>query len=715
MNPKENQSQLDSDIAAQDLVEEHDRFIGTIIAEKYRIDEKLGDGMSLVYKATDIFLHRPVVIKMLIHGKALDRQGLMRFRREGALLSRLQHPHVVTVYEYGVADENPYLAMQFIDGITLDARLEAEKSLSVEETLDVLLQTATGLKYAHDQDIIHRDIKPSNLIVERETGMVKILDFGIAKLLTDNEPAKVTRTGQVFGSAPYMSPEQARGMPVDTRADMYSLGCVAYELLTGRTPHEGSDALDILVRLQTETIRPLRDALPGKTFPEALERIVACMLAKDKQHRFSSMAELIEALNRLKLGQPSKLNHKQPFSSGARRRYKLEALPAALVLLCIFATISGGVIWISYQSVQQKLNAPVLKTDITQRSFWLWPEPPMRQAPPPQDKQLSQEVESAKSKLNQANIPPSQKAAINAHLGQLLERDGSVDEAMEAYEAAASLYLPSAKNSSVERQRMEQSALRARYKTILRGLVGYEHLGYVKELSKQLDERASRLLSHTNALSESSLRGLFMLRGHSEFFMRNFAKAAEHYETAFHYSARGGANPPDIVFEPGTADGVAYARWADCERNKGNSQYAGMLYSKALSEFLKPAVKAGVLSPQDIAPDTDQTLALAKIIDAGKFTSIFPLLIDRQNIAYALALSTLLRDDNNVSVTDAALNVVRAVNDAAFGELRFDDNAQINIGIHDAVASRLQKRGDEKGAAAIKEKLRKLRTEYPVE
>ncbi len=208
----------------------------------YEVRSPLGaGGMGEVYLATQSNLGRQVAIKVLASASASDPERLRRFEQEARAASALNHPNIISIYDVGRENTTAYIAMEFVDGRTLRALLESGP-LTIKKTLQIAVQIADGLAKAHAAGIVHRDLKPENIMMTRD-GLVKILDFGLAKLMQrlDSSPQNMTATvdsqpGAVLGTAGYMSPEQARGDPVDYRADVFSLGCILYEMVTGKQP-----------------------------------------------------------------------------------------------------------------------------------------------------------------------------------------------------------------------------------------------------------------------------------------------------------------------------------------------------------------------------------------------------------------------------------------------------------------------------------------------
>ncbi|HEY6218228.1 MAG TPA: serine/threonine-protein kinase, partial [Pyrinomonadaceae bacterium] len=263
--------------------------------------------MGEVYLARDLKLNRTVALKFLPAEVAADEKRMQRFIQEARTASALNHPNIVTVFEIDDDNNPPYIASEFIDGETLRERLSRER-VSVNETIDFAIQIASALVAAHEAGIVHRDIKPENVMIRRD-GIVKVLDFGIAKVVdgplrvVDREaPTRLgihTQPGMIIGTAAYMSPEQARGLAVDARTDIFSLGVLIYEAVAGRVPFGGSNVNEILVAvLGDEEAFPL--ARYAGEVPVELERIVAKLLRKDRDERYQTSKDVLVDLRRLK-------------------------------------------------------------------------------------------------------------------------------------------------------------------------------------------------------------------------------------------------------------------------------------------------------------------------------------------------------------------------------------------------------------------------------
>jgi len=263
----------------------------------YMLEREIGRGaMAIVYLATDEKLGRKVAVKALsltdeFQGEALQ-EAQERFRREAQAAARLSHPNIVTIYETGVEHDLEYIVMDYAEGESLEDYTDPDDLLTVWEVLDVGVQVADALDYAHERQVVHRDVKPSNIMYDRETGMLKVTDFGIA-CLTDSSR---TRTGTVLGTPSYMSPEQAAGKKLDGRSDLFSLGVTLYQLFTGRLPFVGDSFANLIYRITTQkhpAIKKIRPRLNA-----SISRIINRTLQKDPDQRYDDGAELSEALVR---------------------------------------------------------------------------------------------------------------------------------------------------------------------------------------------------------------------------------------------------------------------------------------------------------------------------------------------------------------------------------------------------------------------------------
>ncbi|MDP2147058.1 MAG: serine/threonine-protein kinase, partial [Pseudomonas sp.] len=266
----------------------------TLIIPGYDIDGEIGEGaMASVYLATQRSLERKVALKVMAAALAADPSFCERFLREGKTLARLSHPHTVTIHDIGNVGELYYMAMEYLPNGTLKERIAA--GLTPEQGLVYIRQIASALGYAHAQGLVHRDVKPANILF-RADGTAVLSDFGIAKSLDDR--TQFTQAGFAVGTPSYMSPEQARGQEIDGRADLYALGVVLYEILVGKLPYNGTDALSTALAHLTEPLPEL--PLHHGRYQEVLKKL----LAKDPAQRFPDAAALLLALDRLPLEAP---------------------------------------------------------------------------------------------------------------------------------------------------------------------------------------------------------------------------------------------------------------------------------------------------------------------------------------------------------------------------------------------------------------------------
>ncbi len=276
----------------------------TLISERYELGERLGSGgMSSVYKATDRVLERTVAVKVLAEHLSDDEKFVARFRREALAVAKLIHPNIVQVYDTGVDAHRHYIVMEYVEGKSGAQLLQRKGAIGAGPTVDIGVQACAGLEYAHRQGIIHRDVKPGNLMViggpagnsvgATDEMSVKLADFGIARA---TEQTRITQVGSVVGTAAYLAPEQARGEEATPAADVYALGVVLYQLLTGRLPYEGGSLAELAIRRENE--RPLPPTSYDGEIPEALSTAVLKALESDPRQRYSSARSLSDGLRR---------------------------------------------------------------------------------------------------------------------------------------------------------------------------------------------------------------------------------------------------------------------------------------------------------------------------------------------------------------------------------------------------------------------------------
>jgi tRNA A-37 threonylcarbamoyl transferase component Bud32 len=282
-----------------------DTMIGTVLDGRYLITGAIGEGgMGRVYRATHVLMDKQVALKV-IHAELAHIEDITRrFEREAKSSSRLTDPHCISVTDFGRTEDGTlFLVMELLEGESLDAKLEGGRSLPVAKALEVTRQMLQGLAHAHTQGVVHRDLKPENVYLTphgEQTDFVKILDFGIAKLASAGEDGEggrsLTRTGMVFGTPKYLSPEQALGDKIDHRADLYAVGIILWEMLTGRAPFEADSAVDVLS--QHLTAPPPSLAAHGR-FPRGLQAVIDRAMAKRPDDRFANAEEFIAAIAKI--------------------------------------------------------------------------------------------------------------------------------------------------------------------------------------------------------------------------------------------------------------------------------------------------------------------------------------------------------------------------------------------------------------------------------
>ena len=284
-----------------------------LLGDRYELDGVVGrGGMAEVYRAHDIRLDRVVAIKTLRIDLARDHTFQARFRREAQSAASLNHPSIVAVYDTGEDMTNgipvPYIVMEYVDGRTVRDLLQSDHRLLPERSLEIIDGVLGALDYSHQSGIVHRDIKPGNVMVTRN-GDIKVMDFGIARAMSDNQ-ATMTQTAQVIGTAQYLSPEQARGERVDARSDLYSTGCLMYELLTGRPPFTGDSPVAIAYQHVREN--PVPPSVVDPDIPSWADAIVLKAMAKDPNDRYQSAAEMRmdvqRAMNGMAVAAPTRLD-----------------------------------------------------------------------------------------------------------------------------------------------------------------------------------------------------------------------------------------------------------------------------------------------------------------------------------------------------------------------------------------------------------------------
>ena len=272
-----------------------------LIAERYEVQRKLArGGMAEVFVGQDQSLDRPVAIKVMFPEFAADTAFVERFRREAQAAANLTHPNIVAVYDWGPIDTTYFMVMEYVSGRTLAEIIREAAPINPERAADLAAGVASALGFAHRNGVVHRDIKPANVIID-DAGEVKVADFGIARAVSGGA-GDLTQTGTVMGTATYFSPEQAQGQDVDPRSDLYSLGVVLYEMITGRPPFTGDSPVSIAYKHVQEPVPPPRSIVPA--IPAGLQAITLKLLAKRTSNRYASAEDLRADLARFRAGEP---------------------------------------------------------------------------------------------------------------------------------------------------------------------------------------------------------------------------------------------------------------------------------------------------------------------------------------------------------------------------------------------------------------------------
>ncbi len=353
--------------------------IGSLIGDSYRVLAFIGEGgMGLVYKVEHLLLNKLLALKVL-KTEQLSVAAWKRFRNEAQAIARLGHANVVKIYDMNqTADGRPYYTMDLIEGRSIDDYLHDCGRMPLASALPVFRQVCSGLAYAHERGIIHRDIKPGNIMLINNNSedasrcVVKIVDFGIAKLVDDGGHTiqGLTKPGEIFGSPLYMSPEQCSGIKLDARADMYSLGVTMFQTLTGRAPLLGRSAIETTILHQSEIPPTLHAVAPDVGFSPALESIVARMLAKNPDQRFGNLAEVANALllveregsgiagARGTSRRSAVISYEHPQTTTMTRNFDHGKLGLALITIALLLVSTGVIVIISNTQSEQKVDSP---------------------------------------------------------------------------------------------------------------------------------------------------------------------------------------------------------------------------------------------------------------------------------------------------------------------------------------------------------------------
>ncbi len=283
-----------------------DSLLGQTIAGRYKIEELIGQGaMGRVYRAVQQPINRQIAVKVLHHHLMEDRRVAKRFEREAQAASRFNHPNSIGIIDFGQENESLFIAMEYITGQDLAEAISGQAPIEPERAVNIATQVLSALQLAHANQIIHRDLKPENIMLEELPGhndFVKVCDFGIAKIQqtaeTQNTESALTMFGMICGTPYYMSPEQAKGEELDGRTDLYSMGVILYEMLTGEVPFQGTTPVEVIARHLTDPPTPPTEAYPNLSIPRALEEVVMQALSKDRETRFKDAQTMSQALEK---------------------------------------------------------------------------------------------------------------------------------------------------------------------------------------------------------------------------------------------------------------------------------------------------------------------------------------------------------------------------------------------------------------------------------
>ena len=343
------------------LVEvKRDAFIGRTLADRYQVESLIGTGgMGVVYRAWQEGLKRSVAIKVLRQQFLNDEMSVKRFQQEAIAASRLQHPNIVALHDYGSTDDGYlFMVMDIVEGRSLAQEEREKKTIGVERTIKIVAQVCEALEHAHRNGVVHRDLKPGNIMLMNfhdDSDYVKLVDFGIAKLLIKEEDQELTQKGDVFGSPLYMSPEQCLGMDLDGRSDIYSVGAVLYEALTGDVPHMGKNIIETIDKQIHREPQPFNVKRPDIYIPERLEAVVMKALAKDPANRQQTMKELAAELQASVPRKTEALNLRSKIEPARQSAKKNQLLPLVLVLAVL---IGCGLVGFNFMRGQTANHPP---------------------------------------------------------------------------------------------------------------------------------------------------------------------------------------------------------------------------------------------------------------------------------------------------------------------------------------------------------------------
>lgn len=575
----------------QDLDEQApEDFVGHTLAERYTLLSLIGKGgMSAVFRAKDLKLNKILAVKLLLPHLVSVNLNARRFKIEAQAASSLYHPNLISTHDYGVSDRGmPYIVMDLLEGKSLSELLKEESPISSVRALPIFIQIADALAHAHGKNVLHRDLKPSNVMLTTNSNspdFVQLVDFGIAKMLPAGDDKDgghdLTRTGEIFGSPQYMSPEQCSSMPMDARSDIYSMGCLMYEVLTGAPPFKGDNIMDTLFKQIHEAPPDMKTPEGCAEISQSLKLIVYRCLAKEPAERYQSAAELSEELNRINQSatdifikqvqakwQVFKLK-RRPLRK-AEKRYIL--ISAALTVLLGLASIKLASDYCSLPEGTNKLSLKQAFMPIVQEA----PEMPM-------NKQIMlRALETGFTKRVERLGPNPDRAAVE----ELIDAAEKVAQSyLNAKEYALAIHYYQV-NLELAARYGNEKTYSATFPKLKIGSALYaqakyaESIPYFKEFSQELEKMQFGLRDRSYLLEA------LIYKASAEYGCGRYEEAARTYERVFRTIPKADMSPSRVQLA------LLYSQYADCQRLRKEYGAAIEAYDKALSLYRKiPSIR----------------------------------------------------------------------------------------------------------------------------